>query len=92
MVSMDKDIVERPNRYIRREIKLTMVALPLSSFLFGVIISFMYVNIASGSNAELTLLVFGTIFGIPFFIMLISLSFVMKKIFKQIDMMEVVKT
>jgi hypothetical protein len=92
MDSMDKDIVERPHRYIRREIKLTLVTLPVIAFLFGVIISFMYVNFASIFKAELSMVVFGTIFGIPFFIMLISLSFVMKKIFKQIDMMEVVKT
>jgi hypothetical protein len=89
---MDKDIVERPHRYIRREIKLTLVTLPVIAFLFGVIISFMYVNFSSIFKTELSMGVFGTVFGIPFFIMLISLFFVMKKIFKQIDMMVVVKT
>ena len=91
MEGLDKDIIERPHRWIRREIKLTLVVLPLISFLFGVIISFMYVNFASIFKTELSLVI-GMIFGIPFFIMLISLFFVMKKTFKQIDMMEVVKT
>ena len=89
---MDKDIIERPHRWIRREIKLTLVVLPLISFLFGVIISFMYVNFASIFKTELSLVVIGMIFGIPTFIILISLYSALKKIFKQIDMMEVVKT
>jgi len=89
---MNNPLVERSHRAIKREIKLTLVTLPVISFLFGVIISFMYVNFASIFKTELSMAVFGTLFAFPIFISLIAGYPALKKIFKQIDMMEIAKT
>jgi cobalamin synthase len=92
MEDMNKPLAERSHRDIKREIKLTLVSLPVISFLFGVIISFMYVKFASIFKTELSIAVYGALFAIPIFISLIAGYPALKKIFKQIDMMEIVKT
>jgi uncharacterized membrane protein len=92
MGSMNKPVVGHPHRYIKKQIKLTLVTLPVISFLFGVIITFMCVNFERIFKTELSMVVFSVLVIIPTFIGLIGNYSWLRKIFKQIDMLETSKT
>jgi hypothetical protein len=79
-------------RNLKREIKLTLVVLPILAVLFGAIISFLYVNFTNIFKTELSLVIFAGIFMVPTFIMFASHFQWLKKTFKQINLLYAVKT
>jgi nitrate/nitrite transporter NarK len=61
--------LDRKQRNLKREIKLTLVVLTILAVLFGAIISFLYVNFTNIFKTELSLVIFVGIFIVPTFIM-----------------------
>jgi cobalamin synthase len=62
---MDFPSDDRKRRSIKRELRMTLVILPIITFLLGMIISFMYTNFENIFKTELTLAVFVGVIVVP---------------------------
>ena len=73
------------NRNIKRDIKISIIVLPVISLLFGVIISFLFTNYENIFKTDLTKVIFLGGVVMPTVILFPSLALFVKKLIKDLE-------
>ena len=82
---MQQQSDERNNRKVKRDIKVALVTLPIISFLFGMIISFLYSNFQSVFKTDLTMTIFVAMFVLPMLVVIPGLFIWLKKLVRDVS-------